>query len=192
MMFHRIVGTGLPNVFLINGYALEEAEDEQDISYQDLDGLYEAIAAAIANRRAPLTGAEFRFLRRRAGLSQGQAGAMVDKTDQAVAKWEKGKAAVPVADGNMMRLAWLGKHSRRNVARAVDRMVQSADYDDSGDYMFVHDGVRWQEDNSGSQVTAAADEAAVAIQHAQLTSSSRGDALRYFADRLDERSEGMT
>lgn len=191
MMFHRIAGTGLPNVFLMNGYAIDGSGEEQVITYLDLDGLYEAIAAAIANRRAPLTGAEFKFLRRRTGLSQEQAGQMVDKTDQAVAKWEKAQAAVPVADGNMMRLAWLNKHSRRHVAQAVDRMVQSGS-GDPGNYVFMHDGVHWHEDDMGSQATTAVTEAATAIHLAQLTSGWQVEMALSANDGIYKRSEGVT
>lgn len=195
MMFHRIAGTGLPNVFLKNGYTVEGSGDEQVITYLDLDGLYEAMATAIANRRAPLTGAEFKFMRRRAGMSQEQVGAMVDKTNQAVAKWEKGQAAVPVAEGNMVRLAWLSVHSRRDVARAVDRMLLAGD-GDPADYVFRHDGAHWAEEKTNPMLEAhfitATTEAVEAILIAQLTSSLASGLTISANDGTFQRSEGMT
>jgi putative transcriptional regulator len=191
MMFHRIAGTGLPNVFLVNGYMVEGGDEGQAITYMDMDGLYEAIATAISNRRAPLTGAEFKFMRRRAGMSQEQVGAMVDKTNQAVAKWEKGQAAVPVAEGNMMRLAWLSMRARRDIARAVDRMLLNSD-GDPGDYVFKHDGTHWKEEAADPLLTTATTEAAAAILQAQLTSSLASGLTISANDGIFQRSEGMT
>lgn len=190
-MFHRIAGTGLPNVSLKNGYMVDQSDEGQVTTYKSLDRLYEAIATAIANRRAPLTGAEFKFLRRRTGMSQEQVGAMVDKTDQAIAKWEKGQAAVPVADGNMMRLAWLSMHSRRDIARAVDRMVRSSD-GFPGDYVFEHDGTQWKELTANPLLTTAITEAAAAISLAQLTSSMPPGLTISANEGIFQRSEGMT
>ena len=175
MTLHRIAGTGLPNVFLKNGYVLDGEGEDQVVSYVDLDGLYHSIAAAIACRSASLTGPEFRFLRRRSGMSQEQVGTMVGKTDQAVAKWEKGQTAVPVVDGNMMRLAWLSVHARRDLPRAVDRMRVA--YDGiAGSYVFTYDGAHWRDDAARSiflpMFTIASTEAAMAIRVAQFTSSA--------------------
>lgn len=198
MTLHRIAGTGLPNVYLKNGYILEGDGEDQVVTYMDIDGLYEAIAATIARRLAPLTGPEFKFLRRRTEMSQEQVGAMVDKTNQAVAKWEKGQSAVPVADGNMMRLAWLSKHSRRDVARSVDRMVLAFD-GVPGDYVFMHDGSHWRDDAATSvfhpMFTTATNEAAAAILVAQFTSSNVPaliNGVPSVNDGVFQRSEGMT
>jgi len=174
MTLHRLVGTGLPDVYLKNGFTVEGEGDEQLIAYTDLDGLYVALADVIARRAAPLVGVEFKFLRRRLGLSQEQAGAMVEKTNQAIAKWEKGQATVPLADGNMMRLAWLCKHGRRDLARVVDRMVRANDAL-RGSYVFAHDGKKWVDDTVRSvfvpMVNVAYQEAAQVIESAKSTSS---------------------
>lgn len=200
MTLHRFAGTGLPNVFLKNGYTFDGEGEDQVVAYLDLDGLYEALAATIARRLAPLTGAEFKFLRRRMAMSQEQAGAMVGKTNQAVAKWEKGQTAVPIAECNMMRLAWLSMHARRDLARAVDRMVLARD-GLPGDYVFMLDGTRWTDDAANSvfrpMFTNATQEAAKAISFAQYTSATApagvSNATGYLANAgITQKSEGMT
>jgi DNA-binding transcriptional regulator YiaG len=174
MTLHRLAGTGLPNVYLKNGFTVEGEGDEQLIAYADLDGLYSALAGVIARRATPLAGVEFKFLRRRLGLSQEQAGAMVEKTNQAIAKWEKGQATVPLADGNMMRLAWLSKYGRRDLGRVVDQMVRAND-ELRGSYVFAYDGKSWVDDTVRSvftpMVNFAFQEAAQVIGHAKSTSS---------------------
>ena len=144
-MLHHIQGVGLPNVYLKNGFSVEGTGRAQTVAYSNLDALYVAIARSIAYRGAPLTAAEFRFLRRRLGMSQAEAGAIVGKSNQAIAKWEKESAPVPIADGKLLRLAWLARFARRELARAVDRMVRDGDYP-TGDYVFAFDGSKWVDD----------------------------------------------
>jgi|SRR5450755_1048120 len=141
-MWHRIEGVGLPNVFLKNGYTVEGEGDRETVSYVALDDLYRAIGEAVSHRAAPLTGQELKFLRRRLDLSQQEAGAILGKTSQAVAKWEKGITSVPIADGSLMRLAWLATFSRHGISRYVDMLVRAGDFV-AGDYAFSFAGKQW-------------------------------------------------
>lgn len=174
-MLHRIEGVGLPNVYLKSGFTVEGSGDEQTVAYFNLDGLYVAIAHAVALRAAPLTASEFRMLRKRLGMSQEQAGAMVGKSSQAVAKWEKEKGPVPIADGKIMRLAWLSKYARRDLPRAVDQMARAGDYL-AGDYVFAFDGKKWADDAPqsvfGPLVQHALVETVAVIDRARATSSA--------------------
>jgi len=179
-MLHRIEGVGLPNVYLTTGFAIEGEGDAQLVSYFDLDGLHFAIARAVALRAAPLTSVEFRMLRRRLGLSQEQAGELVGKTSQAVAKWEKEKGPVPVADGKVMRLAWISKHSRRDILRAVDQIL-AAEGDPKGNYVFAFDGGKWHDDAHKSVFVpmaemARAETAAVLVRFMVTSSANTGSA----------------
>ena len=97
-----------------------------------------------------------------------------------------------------MRLAWLSKHSRRDVARSVDRMVLASD-GVPGDYVFMHDGAHWQDDAAKSvfhpMFTTATNEAAAAIMVAQFTSSNMPALINGVPSANDgvfQRSEGMT
>lgn len=174
-MLHRLEGSGLRNVYLKNGYSIEGVGDCQTVAYFDLEGLYVAIARALSTRVAPLTGPEFRFLRKRLELSQGEAGAMVGKTAQAVAKWEKEQASVPIAEGNLLRLAWLNKHARRALSRTLDMMTRATD-DVAGDYVFEFTGSEWVDDAAKSVflplISEAHATAVAAIGMAMLTSSA--------------------
>lgn len=73
-----------------------------------------ALGAAVVANPAPLTGADFRFLRQELGLSQAALGDLVGKDEQAVARWEKGKSKkVDATADRLLRLlykdAMLGK-----------------------------------------------------------------------------------
>lgn len=120
---YKLSGSGLPNIYLCDGYDVSVDEDgDEVVSYMDLDGLYAAIGKAIALKAARLTGAEVRFLRKRLNWSQAQLGALGDKSSQAAAKWEKGELPVPVAEANLLRLCWLRQNSPHDLGRAVGQI----------------------------------------------------------------------
>lgn len=138
----KFTGCGLPNVVLADGYTTVAFEGGCAHSYADIAGLYEAIGHAVATSRHPLTGDEFRFLRKRLGWSQAETGACLDKSNQAVAKWEKGETPVPRSDGHVIRLAWLRHHSKKDVLAAVEAMFGDHPAQAEREYVFIFAG-RW-------------------------------------------------
>jgi len=115
----RLRGGGLSNVYLANGFVVEDTPDGPATTYQDLPGLYECLGERIASQPGNITGAELRFLRKQLGVSQGELGTRVGKGDQAVAKWEKGDQPVPRADGRIVQYAWLATFRPRRLRGAV-------------------------------------------------------------------------
>ncbi len=140
----KMAGTGVPNVFLVDGTM---DGPEGSIAYRDLDGLYKALAGAIAARVVPMTPGELRFLRKRLNMTQEAVGRLGGKTGQVAAMWEKGTRPVPVAEGNMLRLVWLARHAKRGVVRAVRAMEEGDGHILPCDYVlrFV-EGKGWRED----------------------------------------------
>ena len=90
-MYHYRV-SGLPNVWLANGFQWFNTAYGKAISFQDIDGLHAAIGRALLGK-GELMGREFRFLRVELDLSQAELGKMFGRSDQAVALWEKGRGA---------------------------------------------------------------------------------------------------
>lgn len=167
-MTHRIEGVGLPNVYLTGGFKIEGEGALQTVAYFDLEGLYFSIAGCIARRSAPLTASEFRFLRKRLGMNQHEVGALVGKTSQAIAKWEKEKGSVPVADGMLVRLAWLSKFAPSDVAHVVAQMVNERAYQVAHGYLFAFEGNEWIE---AATLADARDATAKIIGRAKAISS---------------------
>ncbi len=122
-MTMQMKGCGLPNVFLMNGYRQFHDDGDLVTAYENIDDLYFAITRQICVGGAPLTSHEVRFLRKRLEKNQGEIGAMLGKTSQAVAKWEKG-AAVPLPDSVALRMAWLTDHSPRDLVILGKSLVQ--------------------------------------------------------------------
>lgn len=151
----KMAGTGVPNVFLIDGVV--EHEDGA-VSYHDLDGLYVALAGAIAARVTPMQAAELRFLRKRLGMTQEEVGRLGGKTDQIAAKWEKGTADVPVAEGNMVRLVWLERFLPRGLRAAVKAMLAGDAHVEPCPYVLRYvDGAGWAEDIEAARAKARED-----------------------------------
>jgi uncharacterized protein YceH (UPF0502 family) len=154
-MTHRLKGIGLPNVVLLDGFRVEDHGEQSSYFYDDLDGLYVAVARAIALSPSELTAAELRFLRKRLGLTQDELGARVEKKGQTVAKWEKGELSVPRADALVFKMHWLGANSPKDLVGFALRSARSSDRADPMDYVFSRTSGRWSQDVASGQAAAA-------------------------------------
>jgi DNA-binding transcriptional regulator YiaG len=98
---------GLSNIWLANGYEEIDTPYGSGVSFHDHDGLIRAVCVALTEKKTALSGAEFRYLRQALCLSQSALGDRMDKTDQAIAKWEKSAAPVPRLADFAMRTLYL-------------------------------------------------------------------------------------
>lgn len=90
---YRYEGSGLPYVYLKNGFELVESPYGQGVTIHDIDGLHNALGNTIVNSPEQVTGQEFRFLRVELNLSQAGLAAALGCNEQSVARWEKGKSS---------------------------------------------------------------------------------------------------
>lgn len=89
-------GCGLDGIYLKNGYTLSESAYGKGVSIDNLEGLHRAIAADIVSQHTPMTGDQFRFLRKEQELVQQELAALFRVDVQTVANWEKkGHEAIP-------------------------------------------------------------------------------------------------
>ena len=101
---HHYRECGLNNVYLRNGFSVDETRHGRTVSIQDMDGLHLAIGTHLVRARRDLTGAELRFLRHELGLSQRLLGLLLGKSGQSVARWEKGLSRFDGAADRLVRL----------------------------------------------------------------------------------------
>jgi DNA-binding transcriptional regulator YiaG len=80
--------SGLPNVYLQNGYREVKTAYGPSVVIQDVEGLHCVIAAALANESPHLTGAEVRFIRRYMDKTQAEFAVLLGVTEQSVRRWE--------------------------------------------------------------------------------------------------------
>ena len=128
--FHY-TASGLSNVWLVNGFEIEETPYGRGVRILDADGLHAALAHAIAAGRQPISPAELRFLRKHMGLSQAGLARLLGCSDQSVARWEKARGAIDPSAERLVRLVvrdFLGDEP--DVRRALDELVgmEAADH----------------------------------------------------------------
>jgi DNA-binding transcriptional regulator YiaG len=88
-MYHY-TESGLPNVWLANGFQTIETPYGEAVQVDQVEDLHRAIARDLVRDRPHLTGAEFRFLRTELDLSQKRLAEYFGYDAQSVALWEKG------------------------------------------------------------------------------------------------------
>jgi transcriptional regulator with XRE-family HTH domain len=104
---YHLKGVGLPYVYLLNGVTLEDDPEYGElITIENVQGLYRAIGLHIIGKEAPMTGDEFRFLRKEMEFTQVQLADRLLVDQQTVANYEKGKTAHGAADA-ALRLDYL-------------------------------------------------------------------------------------
>ena len=104
-MYHYIE-SGLPNVYLENGYREIKTAYGKSVVINDVEGLHFAIAATAVMERQHLTGPEVRFIRKFLEKTQAELAGLLGVEDQSVRRWEK-LPRVPKAADRAIRLLFL-------------------------------------------------------------------------------------
>jgi putative transcriptional regulator len=136
-------GTGVPNVFLRGGYVQESGPEGLTVAVKDIEALFVELAVEVASRTSTLTAGEFRFLRKRLGLSQSGVARRFGKEAQAVAKWEKGSASIPRAEEEALRIFLLSALAPTRVLSRVEAWLHHDHREPSRPYLLVHARDRW-------------------------------------------------
>lgn len=83
--------SGLDNIYLMNGYTIEEVDGEEYVSIDKIDQLWKAIGMHLVTAKKMLSPAEIRWLRQQMEKTQSEVASLLRVDDQTVARWEKGK-----------------------------------------------------------------------------------------------------
>lgn len=112
-MYHY-TESGLPNVYLVNGFTVETLDGEEYTSIDDMNGLHKTIANAIIDSPKPLTHQEFRFLRIEMNVSQKTLGIRFGVTEQTIARYEKGESSIPRTTDVALRSLYMESQQKNN------------------------------------------------------------------------------
>ncbi len=85
---------GLDNIFLLNGFEVEQYDGEEYVSITNIDGLWKAIGLQICLNEKTLSPKEAKFLRKQMGKTQAELAAQLRISDQTVARWEKAECSI--------------------------------------------------------------------------------------------------
>ena len=137
--------SGLENVWLLNGFVVEETPYGRGVRIEDADGLHRELARAIVLDKAPMSGRELRFVRKLMGLSQNGLARLLGCSDQRIARWEKGHtAAIDPSAERLLRMVvreWLGDGC--DVKEALEELAE-LDEAIHGRRNLMRDGEAWK------------------------------------------------
>jgi putative transcriptional regulator len=111
-MYHY-TESGLPNVWLVNGYTVTDTPYGKGVSINDLQGLHRVIGRALVSKPR-LAGAEIRFLRKELGCSQKGLAEIIGASEQTVSLWERDRGQIQPAADRILRLFY-AEHVAGNV-----------------------------------------------------------------------------
>ena len=143
---------GLDHVYLVNGFERANTKYGESVRVHDIDGLHRAIGMYLIVQKRALTGAEVRFIRHELDLSQRGLGALLDKSGQTVARWEKGEVQTDGTAERLLRLLYKN-HAQPSSKTPIRKMLESLDPatlakgNDASTVQFVEDTAgRWHEE----------------------------------------------
>jgi putative transcriptional regulator len=124
-MYHYIE-SGLSNVFLKNGFAVEQIDGEEYTRIDDMNGLHQVIAKAIVNSNKPLNYETFKFLRIELNVSQKILGKRFGVDEQTIARYEKGQTKIPRTTDAALRALYMESQKKNNpVSYFLDLLADS-------------------------------------------------------------------
>ena len=102
---HHYVESGLPYIYLTDGFRIETGPYGETLAVQDVDDLHRAIGRWIVDRVPHLRGREVRFLRLEMDRTQAELAAELGVTEQTVSLWERSPdKPVPASADRLLRL----------------------------------------------------------------------------------------
>ena len=99
--------SGLKNIWLKNGFIIEDIDGEETVAIEDIDGLHRAIGSEICRNRF-ISGDEFRFLRKELDYSQCKLAEIMGVSENSIANWEK-NSSIPKAVIALLKGMYLEK-----------------------------------------------------------------------------------
>jgi putative transcriptional regulator len=136
---YRYSESGLPNVIL-QGIEVADCSKcgNSDVIIPRMAKIHRAIAQALANSPARLTGDQFRFLRKHLGMSGDQLGKYLHTDRTKISKWEGGEDRIGPATDRLIRLlaAALDGDLRAGVSAVAEHLPQISD--ESGQVWELH------------------------------------------------------
>lgn len=120
----RYQGCGLDNVYLSNGYhETVSASGEKRLYIENIEGLHNALAQAVADDPASLDAKTFKFLRKEMDMSQRQIGMICGVAEQTVSLWERARVPIPELAGLVLKtLTKEGCSGNAELKRQIERM----------------------------------------------------------------------
>jgi DNA-binding transcriptional regulator YiaG len=124
---YNAASMGLPNIWLLSGVEFTDQPGYGPcVAILHTDELTDAVGHAVATKRAPLTGDEMLFLRKRMGLKQAELAKLLRVAEQTILNYEKGKTEAGPADIAIRALYLAHRESSAEAADALRQIAAAA------------------------------------------------------------------
>lgn len=144
-MSYHYTASGLDRVFLATGYAIHATPYGEAVAIEDVDGLHRTIARALVCAGKPITGAEFRFIRKHLDQSQKALAALIGAEEQAISRWERAAAKpVPGMADRLLRVLFLEQDDPAPGQWILHRLADGAVTADA-DITLTRDASSWRQ-----------------------------------------------
>ncbi len=125
---------GLDYIYLEGGFTEHTTPRGLQISIENIDGLHRAIGQMLATTKKDLSGSELRFLRQEMLMSQATLASLLQVSEQAIHRWEKGKTGnVPKPAESLVRMLYLQHIKDENADSLRKRLKRIADLEEAID-----------------------------------------------------------
>lgn len=141
--YYHYTESGLENVYLDGGFQLADGR----LVIKDIDGLHKVIGRALISSKKNLTGREIRFLRQEMLMSQSTLAKLLEVSEQAVARWEKGKSGLPKPAEALIRLLYrefIGENGKSGIREKLERIAALEDEIDGDKVTVKKKHIGWQ------------------------------------------------
>ena len=144
---YHYVECGLDGVYLLNGFRLVDTPHGRGVSIEHVDDLHKAIGRTLARSRKKLGARVFRFLRHEMDLSQSGLARVIGANEQAIGRWEKGKARIPGTADRLIRVLYCEHVGNQSpTAELLEWLVEIDEHDGADDELsFVESDRGWQQ-----------------------------------------------
>lgn len=141
--------SGLDDIYLLNGFTVEETDYGRGVAIEGVDDLHKAIARHVVTHRKRLSPREFRFLRRQMDMTQAELAGRLGVDAQTVARYEKGETAIAGPADMALRLVYLlwalSPEARSVVAEELKALVDMDEPVDEVPAHFIATENGWRE-----------------------------------------------
>lgn len=144
---------GLDNIYLMNGFSLENCDGDEYVSIRNIEELWKAIGLNLITSQKDLSPKEIRFLRRQMRYTQSELANRLRVTDQTVARWEKDTCKMPGPADLVLRVLFLSSEIAQPQGKEIlstwlDLVMDLVEQDapTKGEILFMCGGKGWERD----------------------------------------------
>ena len=123
---YHFVDSGLSNVYLVGiRYSVCRSCGKQAANIPAVKQLMQALARAVVENEAPLSGSEIRFLRKRLGKKASEFAGIIGVSDEEISRWENDKVGPSKSADRLIRVFYAMLSEDRELKHRIDKELES-------------------------------------------------------------------